>query len=44
MHTYVHCMESKDPNIHVLNGWMPSKKPHKHTQYVPSTKMECDYL
>ena len=32
-----HCMDSNDPDIHVLDGWMLTTK--KHTQHAPSTKM-----
>ena len=34
-------MDSKDPDIHVLDGWIPATQ---HTQHAPSTKTECDYL
>ena len=37
-----HRTDSKDPDVHVLDGWMPATK--KHTQHAPSTKTECDYL
>ena len=37
-----HRTDSKDPDVHVLDGWMPATK--KHTQHSPSTKTECDYL
>ena len=36
-----HHTDSKDPDIHVLDGWMPATK---HTQHAPSTKTECDYI
>ena len=34
-------MDSKDPDLHVLDRWMLATK---HTQHVPSTKTKCDYL
>ena len=34
-------MDSKDPGIHVLDGWMLKAK---HTQQAASTKTECDYF
>ena len=37
-----HRTDSKDPDVHVLDGWMPATK--RHTQHAPSTKTECDYL
>ena len=36
-----HRTDSYDPDIHVLDGWMPATK---HTQHAPSTKTECDYF
>ena len=36
-----HSRDSKDPDIHVLDGWM---RQQKHTQYTPSVKTECYYL
>ena len=36
-----HRTDSKYPDIHVLDGWMPATK---HIQHAPSMKMECDYL
>ena len=36
-----HAFHHMDPDIHVLDGWMPATK---HTQHAPSTKTECDYL
>ena len=36
-----HRMDSKDPDVHVLDGWMPVQK---HTQHALSTKTESDYL
>ena len=36
-----HRTDSKDPDIHVLDGWMPATK---HIQHAPSMKTECDYL
>ena len=35
-----HCMDSKDPDVGVLDGWMPETK---HTRHAPSLKTECDY-
>ena len=34
-------MDSKDPDIHVLDRWMPQQN---QTEHAPSTKTECDYL
>ena len=36
-----HCTDSKDPDVHVLDG---ECRQHKHTQHAPYTKTECDYL
>ena len=36
-----HRNDSKDPDIHALDGWMLATK---HTQHAPSMKTECDYL
>ena len=36
-----HRTDSKDPDIHILDGWMAETK---HTQHKPSTETECDYL
>ena len=36
-----HYTDSKDPDVHVLDGWMPATKRHPA---APSTKTECDYL
>ena len=33
-------MDSKDPDVHALDGWMPATKTYPH---APSTKTECDY-
>ena len=35
-----HLTDSKYPDIHFLDGWIPTTK----TQHVPSMKTECDYL
>ena len=37
MHTLFHRTDSKDPDIHVLEG-------NKVTQRAPSTRTECEYL
>ena len=42
-----HRTDSKDPDIHVLDGWMPAvaiTTTTKYTQNAPSTKTECNYL
>ena len=44
-----HRTDSKDPDVHVLDGWMPATKTHPartiHEDGMwPSTKTECDYL
>ena len=36
-----HGTNSKDPDVHVLDSWMPATK---HIQHAPSMKMECGYL
>ena len=36
-----HHTDSKDPDIHVLDRWMPATKT---TQHASSTKTKCDYL
>ena len=36
-----HRTDSKDPDIHVLDG---ECRQQKHTQHAPSTKTECDLV
>ena len=36
-----HCMDSKDPDSHVLKRWM---LPTKNILHAPSMKTECDYV
>ena len=36
-----HRTDSKDPDVHVLDG---ECRQQKHTQHAPSTKTKCDYL